>query len=254
MNYKQISPLLHESAPVLKTTGNVLDFVGDNHAHKKIGAAYDKASEIYDDYILSESFLLALLKKLALGIGKEAETECQKIVETMLDQVGEGTILDVPAGTGAFTFTEYAKYPKITFIAVEYSLGMLKKAAERVKKLKAKNIILVRADVGQLPFKDNTFDAVLCLNGIHSFPEKTKAIAEMSRILKKDKKFHGSLILGKERWLTDMILELAYYRLLWFTKPAITRQEFLGALEKNGLSVDNFKLLKCAGVFEAVKS
>lgn len=75
----------------------------------------------------------------------------------------------------------------------------------------------------------------------------------MSRVLKKGKNIHGSLVLKGERWLTEFVLKVAYYRLLWFTCPALTRQEFFALLEKYGLKVSEQKFLKAAAAFEAVK-
>ncbi|MBU1026942.1 MAG: methyltransferase domain-containing protein [Candidatus Margulisbacteria bacterium] len=230
-----------------------MDFAPPSSPHQKIARAYDKASEKYDNYVTGDNFLLKILKKIALGLDKEAEIECRNIIRKMLSQIREGTVLDIPAGTGLFTFEEYLKHPNILFIAAEYSWGMLKQAHKKIKELGAKNILLVRADVGNLPFKTACFDAVLCLNGIHSFPEKEKAITEMSRVLKNNKSLHGSLILRGERWLTDLILETAYYRLLWFTRPALSRKEFLEVLQRNRLKTSSLKLIKAAAAFEATK-
>ena len=76
----------------------------------------------------------------------------------------------------------------------------------------------------------------------------------MARVLKKGKALHGSLVLKGERWLTDLMLEAAYYRLLWFTRPALSRREFIEMLGKHDLRTDSFKILSAAAVFEAVKS
>jgi ubiquinone/menaquinone biosynthesis C-methylase UbiE len=203
--------------------------------------------------MIGDNLPLRILKKIALGLDKEAEEECTRVTREMLEQVKEGFVLEIPSGTGLLTFKEYINHPHITFIAAEYSHGMLEQAKKKIKELNAKNIIPIRADVGNLPFKPESFNAVLCLNGIHSFPDKKKAVSEMSRVLKPSKKLHGTLILKGERWLTDLILEAAYYRLLWFTRPALTRQDFLEIIEGNNLKIKNFRTLQSAGIFEAVK-
>lgn len=231
----------------------IIDFVSPDCPHKKIGEAYDKASGQYDNYIAGNNPLLKILKKIALGLGKEAAAEYVSVTQKMLSRLEGGIVLDIPAGTGLLTFEEYVKRPDILFIAAEYSWGMLCRARQKIKDLNAKNISLIRADVGSLPFKPETFDAVICLNGIHSFPEKEKAVSQMARVLKKGNALHGSLVLKGERWLTDLMLEAAYYRLLWFTRPALSRREIIEILEKNNLRTDSFKLLSAAVVFEAVK-
>jgi len=255
MNFNQFKELLSNNknmSPQVKD--GILDFVSPDCPHKKIGEAYDKASGQYDNYIAGNNPLLKILKRIALGLDKEAAAEYVSITKKMLSQLKEGIVLDIPAGTGLFTFEEYAKRPDILFVAAEYSRGMLLRAQQKIKSLKAENIVLIRADVGNLPFKPETFDAVICLNGIHSFPEKEKAISQISRVLKKNQALHGSLVLKGERWLTDLMLEAAYYRLLWFTRPALSRQELIEILTKHNLKLNSFKTLSAAAVFEAVKS
>jgi len=255
MHFNQIlKPLLNDTNMAVHFKDGIPDFIPPDCPHQKIGVAYDKTAGQYDSYITGENFFLKILKKIALGLDKEAETECKRVINKMLSRMnGEGTVLDIPAGTGLFTFEEYVKKPEILFIAAEYSWGMLKQAQQKIKRLNAKNILLVRADVGSLPFKNESFDALICLNGIHSFPEKEKAISQMSGVLKKDGSIHGSLVLRGERWLTDLIMETAYYRLLWFTRPALSRGEFLTALKKHGLEINSFITIGPAATFEASK-
>jgi ubiquinone/menaquinone biosynthesis C-methylase UbiE len=254
MNFNHITELLTDPGIESRMEGGIPDFIPPQSPHIKIGKAYDQASKDYDNYILGENIFLKILKKIALGLDKEAAEVCTKITRDMLSRLKKGIVLDVPAGTGLFTFEEYAKHPNILFVAAEYSRGMLKQAQQKIKKLNAKNIHPVRADVGNLPFKAESFDAVLSLNGIHSFPEKEKAVSEMSRVLKTGGRIHGSLVLRGERWLTDLILETAYYRLLWFTRPALSREEFIRTMEKNRLKMNSFRTLKAAAAFEAVKT
>jgi ubiquinone/menaquinone biosynthesis C-methylase UbiE len=254
MNIHRILELLDDSSPKPRTSSEILDFVAEDSPHHEIRKAYDKASTSYDNYIGGDSFLLKYLKKLALGIDTEAAIEYKKITRQMLAQVkAGGIVLDMPAGTGLYTFEEYVRRPDILFVAAEYSPGMLGRAREKARHLKADNIVFVRADVGCLPFKAGSFDAVLCLNGIHSFPDKSRAISEMARVLKVGKSLSGSLILRGERWLTDLVLETAYYRLRWFTKPALLRSELLSMMKNNGLKTNSFRTLKSAAAFEAVK-
>jgi ubiquinone/menaquinone biosynthesis C-methylase UbiE len=253
MKFNRIFELLESPERKPQMREGILDFVPHDCPHKKIGKAYDKAAGKYDDYILGKDVFLRGLKKFALGLDKEASEGCAEVTRAMLSRIKEGIVLDIPAGTGLSTFEEYVKYPNVLFVAAEYSWGMLRKAQEKVKQLDADNILLVRADVGNLPFKAESFDAVLCLNGIHSFPQKEKAVFEMGRVLKNGKRLHGSMILKGERWLTDVILELAYFRLLWFTRPALNRKDLLNIFEKSKLKVGSFWTLKAAAVFEAVK-
>jgi ubiquinone/menaquinone biosynthesis C-methylase UbiE len=253
MSFKRIFDLLDVPAPQPKVIDGIFDFVPSADPHKAIGEAYDKSIVIYDDYMQSKKLHLRILKRILLGMGKEDTDECTKITRKFIDLVGSGIVLDIPCGTGVFTFEEYAKARNITFIAADYSLGMLKEANKRVKDLGAQNIILVRADVGALPFKNQVFDGVLTLNGIHSFPDKAKAIKELGRVLKHDRGLFGSLCVKRERWLTDIMMELFYFPGKWFTRPALSRREFLGILEANGLKNIKHRLIGPGLLFESLK-
>lgn len=50
------------------------------------------------------------------------------------------------------------------------------------------NILLARAEVEHLPFKDDFFDGVSCCGALHLFPDVTEAFKEMNRVLKKEGK------------------------------------------------------------------
>ncbi|MGB9612857.1 MAG: class I SAM-dependent methyltransferase [Candidatus Margulisiibacteriota bacterium] len=254
MDFKQIFDLLDNSVNMPAVHEGILNFVSADCPHKKIGEAYDKAIVIYDDYMEGKKWHLRLLRQVLLGIDDREIKECVIFARKFFDKIESGLVLEVPVGTGFFTFAEYLKYPDITFVAVDYSWGMLLEAKKRMEKLGVKNCILVRADVGKLPFKDQVFDGVLTLNGIHSFPEKEKAIQQMARVVKDKKPVYGTVCVRKERWLTDLMMELFYFPGKWFTRPALTKEELKNMLEKHALSIASTRLIKSNFVFEAVKS
>jgi ubiquinone/menaquinone biosynthesis C-methylase UbiE len=91
-------------------------------------------------------------------------------------------ILDVACGTGMYT-RHIAKYARQVY-GVDISWGMLKKAQKTVKLKELENITFSRAQVENLPFKDNYFDAVSCCGALQLFPDVNKALEEMHRVLK----------------------------------------------------------------------
>ena len=60
----------------------------------------------------------------------------------------DGVLLDVPVGTGTFTFDKYRKLNKAGIIAIDYSLAMLQKAQERYAENGIHNVTFIRGDVG----------------------------------------------------------------------------------------------------------
>jgi SAM-dependent methyltransferase len=77
-----------------------------------------------------------------------------------------------------------------TFV-VEPSPVMIAKARERMAEYGAR-VALVRGIAETLPFRDATFDRVLCESAIDHFAEPRRGIAEMARVLRPD----GRLVIG----------------------------------------------------------
>ena len=61
-----------------------------------------------------------------------------------------GKLLDVPTGTGLFTFDKYRSVKKAEIIALDYSEDMLEQARRRFSKIE--NVACVKGDVGKLPY------------------------------------------------------------------------------------------------------
>ncbi len=109
--------------------------------------------------------------------------EIQKeITSSFLKSAGKNNILDVACGTGRF----FPLYAPRKIYGVDISRDMLNEA--RKKKL-AKELKL--ADAENLPFKDNTFDAVITSQFVMHTPYYEKIIKEMTRVAKKQ----GSIII-----------------------------------------------------------
>ncbi len=91
-------------------------------------------------------------------------------------------ILDLGCATGR----HFAK-TKAEIYAVDFSEKMIKYAKLKAKKLKIKNIRFFVSDATKLPFKDNLFDAAICVAVLHCIPTKKarqKALKELFRVLK----------------------------------------------------------------------
>ncbi|MFO0600806.1 MAG: methyltransferase domain-containing protein [Myxococcaceae bacterium] len=66
-------------------------------------------------------------------------------------------------------------------VGLDYSQGMLTTA----RAVPALNGRLSRGDAGRLPFKDGSFDKIVCTNSFHHYPAHVAALREMRRVLKK---------------------------------------------------------------------
>ncbi len=92
------------------------------------------------------------------------------------------SVLEVAAGTGVVTRAMARALPEsVSIIATDLNPPMLDHAAtlgiDRPVEWR-------QADALDLPFDDETFDAVVCQFGVMFFPDKAKAYAEAGRVLK----------------------------------------------------------------------
>jgi len=93
-------------------------------------------------------------------------------------------VLDVAAGTGEPGLTIASKLKSGKVIITDLSEDMLAIARENAIKRGIKNIETRACDVCELPFADNTFDAISCRMGFMFFPDMLLAAKEMLRVLK----------------------------------------------------------------------
>jgi demethylmenaquinone methyltransferase/2-methoxy-6-polyprenyl-1,4-benzoquinol methylase len=93
-------------------------------------------------------------------------------------------ILDIATGTGDLALSALVLNPdKVT--GVDVSEGMLAFGRAKIKKQNLEHKIeLLYADAENLPFTDNTFDAITVAFGVRNFEHLEKGLSEMCRVLK----------------------------------------------------------------------
>ena len=116
-------------------------------------------------------------------------------------------ILDVASGTGEPGLTIAAKLSGGKVILTDLADHMLEIARENATSRGIYNIETVTCDVCDLPFPDNTFDAISCRFGFMFFPDMQLAANEMVRVLKPGGKIATSVwnIPEKNFWVTAIM-------------------------------------------------
>lgn len=113
-------------------------------------------------------------------------------------------ILDIAAGTGepGLTIASMLKGGKV--VITDLSGDMLEIAKENAAARGITNIETVACDVCEMPFNDNTFDAISCRFGFMFFPDMQLAANEMVRVLKPGGRISTSVWNGPEKnfWIT----------------------------------------------------
>jgi len=94
-------------------------------------------------------------------------------------------ILDIATGTGDLAIETAKNMSPAKIHAVDISKRMLEVAKHKINQQHLENSISLKcANALDLPFEDNTFDAVTVAFGIRNFTSVQKGISEMRRVLK----------------------------------------------------------------------
>jgi len=107
----------------------------------------------------------------------------KKVVEIVAQTLPEN-ILDIATGTGDLAINLSETNAK-KIIGLDISDGMLEVGRQKIAaKNLEKTISMVIGDSENLPFEDNTFDAITVAFGVRNFENLEKGLSEILRVLK----------------------------------------------------------------------
>lgn len=116
-------------------------------------------------------------------------------------------VLDVASGTGepGLTIATMLRGGKV--IAIDLAEGMLDVAIENANRRGIKNFETMTGDASDLPFPDNSFDAISCRFGFMFFPDMLLATKEILRVLKPGGRFVATVWNEPEKnlWATSVL-------------------------------------------------
>lgn len=115
-------------------------------------------------------------------------------------------VLDIAAGTGEPGLSLAPLVPMGKVVITDLAEDMLTVAQENAASRAIANVEFRACDVSELPFEDNSFDAISCRLGFMFFPDMQLAAREMFRVLKPGGRLAASVwnIPDKNFWLTVM--------------------------------------------------
>lgn len=151
-------------------------------------------------------------------------------------------VLDVGCGTGPVIELLCEKYPEKRFVGLDLTPAMIE--AAQAKGLP--NAEFVVGDAENLPFADESFDALLCSNSFHHYPNPGMFLREARRVLRPG----GKLILRDYTssdfvvWLMNTF-ELPLARLVGHGDVRILKaSEFRELTAAASLSIEKFEARK----------
>lgn len=138
----------------------------------------EQVAEMFNNIAPKYDFLNQLL---SLGIHKGWRRKAIRLISANHPK----QILDIATGTGDFAIEAMSLNPD-KVVGVDISEGMLKLGVEKINKLGLqKTIELKLADSENLPFENNSFDAITVGFGVRNFENLEKGINDIYRVLNK---------------------------------------------------------------------
>jgi len=105
-----------------------------------------------------------------------------------LEPQNRHSILDLACGPGLFSCPLAAQTPGWV-IGFDLSLPMLQQARKKAATTGLRNLLFVRGRASNLPFKNDTLDAILCSGALHLFDQPQAALSEISRTMSRQGRF-----------------------------------------------------------------
>ena len=117
-------------------------------------------------------------------LGKEDRIHKTEEVVRWFGLAQNHSVLDVGAGTGILLpLIREVIGAKGRLVAIDFSYKMLEKI--RIHEFAGEKLLL-NANVESMPLRSNQFDRVTCFSAFPHFPNKTRALLEMVRVLKSE--------------------------------------------------------------------
>lgn len=131
----------------------------------------------------------------------------RKNVIKLLQKQNPQKILDIATGTADLAIAMRNTQAK-QIIGLDLSEEMLHYGTQKVKKANLQDrITLVKGDSEQLPYEQNSFDAITCAFGVRNFEHLQAGLKEMSRVVKKE----GQVIILEFSTPSNFFFKQIYY-------------------------------------------
>ena len=158
---------------ILKMSKNITPYKDSELGKKEqVEKMFDTISADYD----------GLNRVISFGIDKSWKKKVLKIVASKNPK----NILDIATGTGDMAIL-LSQTTAQKIVGLDISAGMLEVGRKKIaQKNLSDKIEMVLGDSENIPYADNTFDAITVAFGVRNFETLEKGLAEILRVLKPD--------------------------------------------------------------------
>ncbi len=175
------------------------------------------------------------------GAGK-AYDEISERISAYINE--DSKVLELACGSGQFTFRLAGKCK--SWLATDFSENMLKEAKDAYEKQRnnIEELIFEQQDATNLPYENDSFDAVMIANALHIMPEPEKALVEIKRVLKPGGILFAPTFMYQEG--SGFLIRSGFFKLFGFKAYMnLHGKEFAEFIEKQGFQVLECDIIKC---------
>lgn len=160
-------------------------------------------------------------------------------------------VLDVPCGGGVAV---RALHPDqgVDYVAVDISQRMLDRTRRVAESVGVSDQVTTSlADVGELPYADQSFDLVVSFTGLHCFPDPARAVVELARVTRLGGVITGSALLNDTGWRYEAMRRGG--RLAGLLGPGCTSDQVQRWLARQGVADVTLDVSGPFGYFRGVR-
>jgi ubiquinone/menaquinone biosynthesis C-methylase UbiE len=186
--------------------------VNSNHAYQ-----YDARASVYDAVVGCH-----LYNRVMWGSSVQSYAN---FARRAISSHPRGLLLEAGCGSLLFTAQAYAEISR-PIIAFDQSLDMLRRAGARLAKLGGsvlEHIVLLQADLGDIPFRENSFETILTMNVLHHYADVTTVILSLRNLLTRSGDIYLTSLVKNHRLIGDQYLSLLH-NMGWVVKPREKRE------------------------------
>ena len=176
-----LAPDARERAAALAPAAPYLDLLGEDLESTGLTQDLMRTGFVPKVY---ERYWRPALGRVAKGVTGPGMAEEIRVARLLLGlRPGDG-VLDVACGPGNFSRAfAGAVGDSGLVVGIDASATMLDRGAADLRRSALRNLLLIRGSALELPFVDDSFDAVCCFAALHLFDDPFAGLDEMARVL-----------------------------------------------------------------------
>lgn len=173
---------------------------------------YDKKAAIYD-FVVSSS----LYNRVMWG---DSPNRYIAFARRAINSHQSGWLMEAGCGSLLFTAQAYVE-SRQPIIACDQSLDMLRRARTRLAKLAHSvpgHIILLQADLRDIPFREDSFQTILSMNVLHHYADVASLVMKLKNLLTHGGYIYLTSLVTNNRFIGDRYLNVLHNQ-GWLVSP-----------------------------------